>query len=503
MRLVLIAILLFMTANPALAQGGFGGHGYGWATNRSGGGGGGLTSPVGISDGGTGQTSKAAAFNALSPLTTLGDLLYGGASGAGTRLAGNTSTTRKYLGQTGTGSASQAPTFTQPNFNELLGNITFAQFPTLSSGNVIVGDGSNVAASVAMSGDATISNGGAVTIANNAVTNAKAAQMAAHTYKGNNTGSTANAADITNTQLTADLNLFSSSLKGLTPASGGGTTNFLRADGTWAAPAGGGGMTNPMTTTGDTIYSSDGSGTPARLGIGKYDQQYSPNASGVPAWSDRPVAPSVTSSILRTPWFQRPSGSTSTSFTASGTGATTNSGTVTSGTGTDGTWLQFVSTATTNNDAGTQLSSGSSTPRYDGLPRFWTRFKVVDTTVLRFFCGFSGGAGAWTTDTATQTAGFRYNPATDVNGNIRFYTMDGSTANVIDTGIPFAAGIYVMCVDCSDPASYKGYINGSLVATSSTNLPGSTQTAITSIKIRTLENVAKTININSLYGDNI
>ena len=40
---------------------------------------------------------------------------------------------------------------------------------------------------------------------------------------------------------TAQLNVFSSSLKGLAPSSGGGTANFLRADGTWAAPAGGGG----------------------------------------------------------------------------------------------------------------------------------------------------------------------------------------------------------------------------------------------------------------------
>lgn len=37
------------------------------------------------------------------------------------------------------------------------------------------------------------------------------------------------------------LPIFSSTDAGLAPASGGGTSNFLRADGTWAAPAGGGG----------------------------------------------------------------------------------------------------------------------------------------------------------------------------------------------------------------------------------------------------------------------
>lgn len=42
----------------------------------------------------------------------------------------------------------------------------------------------------------------------------------------------------TPTQITAALNVFSSTLKGLAPLSGGGTTNFLRADGTWAAPPG-------------------------------------------------------------------------------------------------------------------------------------------------------------------------------------------------------------------------------------------------------------------------
>jgi hypothetical protein len=41
--------------------------------------------------------------------TTLGDLIYSAASGVATRLAGNTTATKKFLTQTGTGSASTAP----------------------------------------------------------------------------------------------------------------------------------------------------------------------------------------------------------------------------------------------------------------------------------------------------------------------------------------------------------------------------------------------------------
>jgi hypothetical protein len=44
-----------------------------------------------------------------NPMTTLGDTIYGTTGGAPTRLAGNTSTTRNFLRQTGTGSASEAP----------------------------------------------------------------------------------------------------------------------------------------------------------------------------------------------------------------------------------------------------------------------------------------------------------------------------------------------------------------------------------------------------------
>lgn len=46
-----------------------------------------VQAPQPIAKGGTGATTKSGGFDALSPMTTSGDLIYGGASGTGTRLA--------------------------------------------------------------------------------------------------------------------------------------------------------------------------------------------------------------------------------------------------------------------------------------------------------------------------------------------------------------------------------------------------------------------------------
>ena len=70
-----------------------------------------LTTALPIAQGGTGQTTGANAFNALSPLTTLGDILAAGASGVDQRVAGNTTATKQYLVQTGNGTVSALPTW--------------------------------------------------------------------------------------------------------------------------------------------------------------------------------------------------------------------------------------------------------------------------------------------------------------------------------------------------------------------------------------------------------
>lgn len=90
-------------------------------------------------------------------------------------------------------------------------------------------------------------------ISNDQVDNTKLSNMATQTFKGRTTGGTGDPEDLSATQATAMLNVFTSALKGLVPLSGGGTTNFLRADGTWATPSGGSNHNLLSSTHSDTV----------------------------------------------------------------------------------------------------------------------------------------------------------------------------------------------------------------------------------------------------------
>src|ERR1019366_5076298 len=84
------------------------------------------------------------------------------------------------------------------------------------------------------------------------------AQMPTLTLKGNNTGSTANPLDLTVAQVNAILPVFTSTLNGLVPLSGGGTTTFLRADGTWATVVTSVNLTGPVTSVGNATAIANG-----------------------------------------------------------------------------------------------------------------------------------------------------------------------------------------------------------------------------------------------------
>lgn len=105
--------------------------------------------------------------------------------------------------------------------------IDFSKLATLTSTNILVGSSGNVATSVAMSGDITIGNTGVTAIGANKVTLAMMAQISTATFLGRTTASTGNVEDLTATQATALLNAMvgdsgSGGTKGLAPAPAAG-----------------------------------------------------------------------------------------------------------------------------------------------------------------------------------------------------------------------------------------------------------------------------------------
>ena len=96
------------------------------------------------------------------------------------------------------------------------------------------------------SGVVTITDGGStatVGVAADGISNSKLANMGGNTLKGNNTGSAADPADLTQAQATAMLNSLvgdsgSGGTKGLVPApAAGDASKFLKGDATWGTPA--------------------------------------------------------------------------------------------------------------------------------------------------------------------------------------------------------------------------------------------------------------------------
>lgn len=83
------------------------------------------------------------------------------------------------------------------------GSFGFGATAVMTDGQLLVGQSAASPLPKTITGDVNFSAAGAATIANNAVTNAKSAQMTAATFKGNPTGSTANATDFTIQGLTA------------------------------------------------------------------------------------------------------------------------------------------------------------------------------------------------------------------------------------------------------------------------------------------------------------
>lgn len=126
---------------------------------------------------------------------------------------------------------------------------TASDFPILNQNTT--GSAATVITNANLTGPVT-SVGNTTTISTHVITNEMLEQIPTQIFKGRNSAETGNVEDLTTTQATAMLNTFNASDKGLVPASGGGITTFLRADGTFAAPSGNNNR-NMITLTTDVI----------------------------------------------------------------------------------------------------------------------------------------------------------------------------------------------------------------------------------------------------------
>jgi hypothetical protein len=187
------------------------------------------------------------------------------------------------------------------------GNVVFSASPTLSGtlNGSAASFSSTIAASnfsgtssgsntgdqtITLTSDVTGSGTGsfAATIAAHAVTNGKLAQAPAHTLKGNNTGGTADVADLTVSDVQTLLAIPTSGSP-LSLAAGGTGTSAASANAAFNA-------LSPMTTAGQIIY-EDATPKAAALGIGLTGQVLTVVA-GLPAWASSAAAPTLTEDIL-------------------------------------------------------------------------------------------------------------------------------------------------------------------------------------------------------------
>ena len=216
----------------------------------TGGGGGGVTSVSG--------TGTVSGLTLTGTVTSTGNITLGGAlSVVPSNFASQTANT--FLAAPN--GAAGTPTFRAivaadiPTLNQ---STTGSAATLTTSRNFSISGGGITATAVGFNGSAAVTLSASVDAGH--ITLARMANLAANSFIGNNTGSAAVPIAMTPTQATALLDNFTPAAKGLAPASGGGTTNFLRADGTWAVPAGGTGTNISYTASTRAVASSTGTG---------------------------------------------------------------------------------------------------------------------------------------------------------------------------------------------------------------------------------------------------
>ena len=197
-----------------------------------------VTGTVAIGNGGTGQTTASAAFNALSPITTTGDLIIGNGTNSATRLAIGTST--YVLTSNGTTATWSAPPVTGVTITDDTSSVTayYPLFARITTGtasteytsstklNYTPSSGLLAATSFSGSGSSLTFGTGTLSLAGNVT------HSGAFTQTFTATANTALTLPTSGTLISTVTNMAANPVTGTPSAS-----TFLRGDGTWATVA--------------------------------------------------------------------------------------------------------------------------------------------------------------------------------------------------------------------------------------------------------------------------
>ena len=306
-------------------------------------------------------------------------------------------------------------------------------------------------------GDITVSGGGVTwSIDTGAVALAKLADVATARIFGRATAGTGVPEALTGAQATTLLDTFTAGLKGLVPASGGGTTTFLRADGSFAAPAGGSATDLTYTPATRLLESSTGADVVLPL--------VSTTAAGL---AERPEA--GPSRFYAFNDLHRANGDINWQIDQSGTGASVaaRSDLADGGFG----WCNFnLGTVATNRCS---ILAGPGALRFGlGAARFAARVRQLTlsdaTNTHSQRVGFLDAFSAESTDGVF----FRYTDAVN-GGKWQAVTRSNNTETAVDTGITAAINTtyrFEILVNAAG-SSAEFRIDGAVVATVTTNIP--------------------------------